>query len=754
MKFSTISVLTLLFSLLSVNLFAQTIQLERQYPTVTKNGVSSVIGFGSGLNSPQISTVDFNRDGQQDLFVFDRVGNTPMAFRKNLSGNWRLDQKLLAGFPEINNWAVIRDYDGDDIPDIFTFNQLPASGIRVYKGRYSNDNLLEFDSLTFSGDTRMLLFTVPGGGTSQIFVSNIDLPDINDVDCDGDLDVVTFNISGGQIEFYRNRSVELGHGRDSLLFQLADNCFGGIFESGISEVLDLAETQGECASDFGPGDFENRHVGSTLLTLDEDGDGDKDLILGDLSFGNLNMSTNGGDCESIWMNEQEPFFPSYDTSVDLPLFPAAFHLDIDADGIRDLIAAPNTAANGMDFNNVWFYRNTGTDANPTFRLQQEDFLVGDMIDLGSRAKPALLDYNADGLMDLVVGNFTFFKLVGLRDSRLHLYENTGTATSPAFTLVDDDFLSMTQFSLDLPPGAGALDFAPTFGDLDGDGDMDALIGEGTGRLFYFENTAGPGALVSFGPGQFGYMNIDIGASAAPQIVDLNRDELPDLVVGEKGGAFRYFQNVGTAEEPFFNEDFTVAPNVPFLGDVDGRIIGQSTGHSIPFILDFGDRYELFMGTEHGTLEHYNNIDGNLNGDFNIISENIFTHPEGNFLHPAFYDWDNDGFLEVVVGNERGGVSYYSTNIALDGTVNTDNLLPEMALSIYPNPATDQVTISLSDEVEGEVAFQLISSQGQLLRQQVLGVGTAQIDVTDLPSGIYFLRFRSNGIQRTEKLIIQ
>ena len=753
MKFSTISVFTLLFSLVSVSAFAQTIQLDRQYPTVTKNGISSVIGFGSGLNSPQISTVDFNRDGQQDLFVFDRVGNTPMAFRKNLSGNWRLDQDLLAGFPEINNWAVIRDYDGDDIPDIFTFNQLPASGIRVYKGRYNN-NLLEFDSLTFNGDTRMLLFTVPGGGTSQIFVSNIDLPDINDVDCDGDLDVVTFNISGGQIEFYRNRSVELGYGRDSLLFQLADNCFGGIFESGISEVLDLAENQGECASDFGPGDFENRHVGSTLLTLDEDGDGDKDLILGDLSFGNLNMSTNGGDCESIWMNEQEPFFPSYDTSVDLPLFPAAFHLDIDGDGIRDLIAAPNTDANGKDSDNVWFYRNTATDSDPTFRLQQEDFLVGDMIDLGSRAKPALLDYNADGLMDLVVGNFTFFKLLGLRDSRLHLYENTGTATSPAFTLVDDDFLSMTEFSLDLPPGAGALDFAPTFGDLDGDGDMDAIIGEGTGRLFYFENTAGPGQPVSFGPGQFDYMSIDIGASAAPQIVDLNRDELPDLLVGEKGGAFRYLQNVGTVEEPFFNDDLSAAPNIQFLGGVDGRIIGQSTGHSVPFVIDFGDRYELFMGTEHGTLEHYNNIDGNLNGDFDIISENIFTHPEGNFLHPAFYDWDNDGFFEVVVGNERGGVSYYSTNIALDGTVNTANLLPETVLSIYPNPTTDQVTISLSEEVEDEVSFQLISSPGQLLRQQVLRAGLEQFDLSGLPRGIYFLRFRSNGIQRTEKLIIQ
>lgn len=753
MKFFTVPFLALLSCFLTKDLLAQTIQLDRHYPTVTKAGSSSVIGFGSGLNSPQFSPVDFNHDGQQDLFVFDRVGDTPMAFRRNASGNWQLDQDLLAGFPSIDSWILLRDYDNDNVPDIFTFNRLPAPGVRVFKGRYNDMNRLEFEALSFNGNWTMIPFTVPGGGVSQVYVSDIDLPDINDIDCDGDLDIVTFNISGGQIEFYRNRSVELGYGRDSLIFQLADNCFGGIFESGISEILDLADSQGECAADFGPGEFENRHVGSTLLTLDEDGDGDKDLILGDLSFGNLNMSTNGGDCSDAWMNEQDPFFPSYDVSLEIPLFPAAYHLDIDGDGIRDLVSAPNAAASGKDFDNVWFYRNTATDSEPTFRLQQEDFLVGEMIDLGSRAKPALLDYNADGLMDLVVGNFTFYKLIGLRDSRLHLYENTGTATSPAFTLVDDDFMSMTDYSLDLPPGTGGLDFAPTFGDLDGDGDADALIGDVEGRLFYFENTAGPGNPVSFGPGFYGYMNIDIGASAAPQIVDLNRDELPDLVIGEKGGAFRYYQNVGTAEEPFFGEDENEAPNVPFLGDVDGRIIGQSTGYSVPFVIDFGSHYELFMGTEHGTLERYDNIDNNIYGDFDLLSENIFTHSEGNFLHPAFWDWNNDGFLDVVVGNERGGVSFYRTNIALDGTVDTDEATAAMDVHIYPNPAMNQVTVAFEGAVDAGVELQLINLQGQVLRQQAMRSTQARLELSGLPAGIYFLRLTADGLQRTEKLII-
>lgn len=755
MKYTTSSFLALALLVVSWQVFAQTVQLERRLPTVTQGNTSSVNGFASGFNSPQFSTVDFNRDGQQDLFVFDRVGDTPMAFRRNSSGDWQMDQELLAGFPELEAWVLLRDFNNDGAVDIFTFNRTPAFGVLVYTGRYDSSNRLQFDRFIDNDSAPMLVASVPGQAPVNVYVSNIDYPDINDVDCDGDLDIVTFDISGGFIDLYHNRSVELGYGQDSLIFELRENCFGGVFESGISEFLILAPTPEECASGFAPGDgLEFRHVGSSLLTLDEDGDGDKDLVLGDLSFGNLNMSTNGGDCEEAWMNEQDPFFPSYNASVDLPLFPAAYYLDIDGDGIRDFVSAPNAGENGKDFENVWYYRNTATDNNPTFDLQQTDFLVGGMIDLGTRGKPALLDYNADGLMDLVVGNFSFFEFSGLKNSRLYLYENTGTSTSPAFTLVDDDFLGMTAFSIDLPPGSNGWNFAPTFGDLDNDGDQDALVGDVRGRLIYLENTAGEGEPVSYGPAFYAYMDIDIGASATPQIIDLNRDGLMDLVVGEKGGAIRYFPNTGTSEAAFFGADEEAAPNIAFLGGVDGRIPNESTGYSAPFFVDFGDRYELFMATEHGTLEWYGDIDGNLDGTFAILNENLISHPEGDYLHPVLWDWDNDGFLDIVIGNSRGGVSYFASNIQIDGTVGTANLATAAQLDIYPNPATELITIQLGEEWGSGMEWKLYNSNGQLLQHSVARLGSQQIDCSQWPAGVYFLQVTSSTGQRTEKLILQ
>jgi len=90
-----------------------------------------------------------------------------------------------------------------------------------------------------------------------------------------------------------------------------------------------------------------------------------------------------------------------------------------------------------------------------------DFLVSTMVDLGAGTHPAFFDYNGDGLYDLVVGNFTLFGGPGQRDASLFLFENVGTATSPAFRLVDEDYLEMGRFT---PEG---YNFSPAFGDIDG-----------------------------------------------------------------------------------------------------------------------------------------------------------------------------------------------------------------------------------------------------------------------------------------------
>ncbi|KAA3641141.1 MAG: VCBS repeat-containing protein, partial [Bacteroidetes bacterium] len=412
-----------------------------------------------GLNAPQLSEVDLNDDGIMDLFIYDRIGSRVLTFLNSGegSGSYTYAPEFEVNFPPVNGWMLLRDYDGDDIMDIFAYSDQIVSGVMVFKGEYE-DGKIKFVRHNFDELLNIIFVPLQTGGSTQLYVSEIDIPAIDDIDCDGDLDIMTFSIGGGYIDWFRNVSVEEGYGMDSLHYVLETNCWGGVFESGISNDLNLASGPGDCYDGFWDDDsVDDRHSGSTLLTFDRDGDGDKELALGDISFTNLILLNNGGDCEETWFNAQEGNFPAEDVGVDLPIFPAGYYLDADNDGVKDLMVAPNSTTAAEDYNALWFYKNTATTESPNFQLQKQDFLIESMLDLGSGAQPAFVDYNADGLLDLVIGNYSYFVPFGDRDPRLFLFLNTGTEENPEFTLEDDDFLNMRQFS------QSSYKSAPNFG---------------------------------------------------------------------------------------------------------------------------------------------------------------------------------------------------------------------------------------------------------------------------------------------------
>ena len=677
----------LLTTLLSTSALAQEITLERTHPPVTHNGETLDLPWFGGLNTPQFQTADLDGDGLDDLLLFDRATDRFYATRRLEDGRFAPAPELAPVLPEVREWMMVRDYNLDGTPDLLTYGG-DLDGISVYRGSRGGDGRLSFNRVRIGGQD-VLHFDFQSTRTN-IFVSSIDYPGVADVDFDGDLDILTFNIVGGYMDYYQNMGVERGLGADTLVFELTDQCWGGFFESGLAPALDLAGTADGCFTSLDGGrPAQGRHAGSTVLSLDYDGNGLMDIMLGDISFPDLILGLNEGSTDNAWIAQQDASWNSNGVAARIPFFPAAYHIDVDGDGARDLVAAPSVTRNAADVNVGWYYRNDGSDAAPDFNFVTSQFLVGEMIDIGSRSNVTSFDYDADGRLGLIVGNNAQYTGTNTLDSRLRVYRNVGDADGLAFELVEEDYLGLSAFA------ASAWDFAPVFADMDGDGDEDAVVGERTGTLLYLENEAGPDNAPSFARPVFNWFDIDAGQFSKPTVADLDRDGLPDLLVGGFDGRIRFYRNVGTAVEPSFAAATDAPGNVLQLGRIDTRAPGSSTGFPAPVVVEHPQYSLVFAGNSAGQLKAYRYVPGRpLNEAFEVVSEAVDRVDFGSLANPTLADFDGDGALELVVGNERGGVEFFRTNLYTDGTVPVRTpLAAGVEVTAYPNPTSGWTTLS-------------------------------------------------------------
>jgi hypothetical protein len=713
--------------------------------------------WAGGLNFIQASAIDMDLDGKKDLFVFDRTGNKIRTYiNKGTTGavDYKYDPYYESKFPFLWEWALLADYNCDGKEDIFSYSTV-GGGFDVYKNTSTSSGGLQFQLVKTQVRSA---YNPPSTSTINLYVSSPDIPSITDIDNDGDLDVVTFAITGSYMEYHKNMSMETYGTCDSLKFQMANRCWGYASEHPLNNNYFLYDTctgnvgSPELAPNFEETRSAERHSGSCQLCIDMDGDGDKEFIVGDISFDNLTMLTNGGSPTNGSFVAKDTAFPSNTVPVDLTLFPCAYYLDVNYDNIKDLIVSPNAPNASENFSSVVYYKNNGTNTAPVFQYQQSNLLQDQMIDVGEGAYPVFFDYDADGLKDMFVGNYGYYAAGGFQH-RIAQFRNIGTATAPKYDLITRDYMNLGSLNI--------INMVPAFGDMDADGDMDMIIGASDGRLHYFENNAGVGATANFVLIQANFKNsnnrvIDVGDFAAPQIFDVDLDGKNDLVIGAKNGKFAYYHHIGTGTAALLAMDSVSH----FFGQIKVNMPGYFSGYSFPYMFRQGGVTKLLSGAESGYLRYYDHIDGNLSGVFTMVDSTYLGIWQGTHTAPSGADINSDGFIDLVVGNYEGGLSFYKGVSTITTTDNIDQYL-EFNFSLFPNPADNSITINIINDNKSEYLIEIFNLMGQRI-SSVKSNGPAHVlETSDLSQGVYLCKVSLTGEQGivsspaiTKKIIIR
>lgn len=679
---------------------------QSQSIKVKKNGTDLINPWAGGANVPQLSSIDLNKDGILDLIIFDKNGDQINCFTNNGTPgqvDYHYSPEYNACFPILEDWVLLRDFNCDGEMDIFTYNN---GGIRVYEN-VNNNELLSFELVG-------TILTNRGSGPTNLYVSSVDIPHIGDLDFDGDLDILTFSIIGNNVEWHKNNSIEDFGDCDSLNFTLEDDCWGDFSENFANNSVTL----NDCSQKKQAFTEQAKHSGSTVTALDLNADSFYELLLGDVTFDNIVMLENSAPNTEALMAAQDVNFPSYNTSVELTKFPATYFIDLNNDQQKDLIVTPNGNNVSQNFENIWFYENISANEEVNLNLVQKNVLIDEMIEVGSGAHPVFFDYNSDGLMDLIVANYGYYQEGGNFNSQLALFKNSGTPEEPSFEWITDDF-----------SGLGALNFEnniiPTFGDLDNDGDLDMIVGDLNGNIHLLKNIPNTSNEAEFFINTIEYFDIDVGSFASPFLVDIDRDEDLDLIIGSRQGAISYYENQGDLNDANF-----ILTN-DTIGNIDLTDPIYNTAYTTPCVVDSENGFELFVGTEKGTLYHYNTIDDNLNGSFEIVSDYVQLFSKSIKTAPAIYDLNNDGWNDMLIGVFTGGVHLlWGSELSSFSMKEESN---QNSVVIYPNPSPSIFNIKTNKVISSATVFAL--NGDEVLKSY----NSSKFDLTEFKNGLYLVK---------------
>ncbi len=659
------------------------------FPVVLE-GDTLVQPFTGGLNRPDPHFLDWDGDGLLDLIINDRDGRLQYWRNTTPANEWvegiPVFELVTKNFLDVNVGVWFSFYDFDNDGDYDLLSQTPGTDRVSYWSNQNGTMNLETSQLqTISGSN------VNGG---QVVV-----PTITDINADGWMDLFVGALSG-QVTYYRG----VGFSNGLPQFEFITNYF---------EEIRIVWVPGL------------RHGSSVLEFYDLDNDGDQDLIWGDFYQPGLFYLENYGDAttpdfaDTLRLNN----FPT-EVGFQTAGFNAPRVADLDGDGDGDLIVGVLSGAYGIDYGvNLYFLRNDGSPEMWYFTLVTDRLLPG--LDLIAGSHPTFADLDADGDRDLLVGT-DFNAQNPSWSGQIFYFRNDGNDLNPVLVLADSALLG----------GDLGSSLAPAFFDIDGDGDLDATVGEFNGRILVYENvgTAQDPQWVSGSD----FLGLDLSGRACPSFGDVDQDGDDDFVVGSRDGQVIVFLNQGSSSNPYFDPTDSISVNIgveaaPTVA-VDGTIIAGNGEGKLYRI--------MYISTPNEQL------------DVELLSGFPWS---GERITPAIHQWGIDGPETFVVGSLSGGLQYFQDSTTMGVLLRNEYQPENFSLGYpYPNPTNGISQFELDLGSPGATDILLYDLQGRLVKVLFSGklvAGRHRITIQgDYASGLYLILVDREGTLKSRKLI--
>jgi len=216
--------------------------------------------------------------------------------------------------------------------------------------------------------------------------------------------------------------------------------------------------------------------------------------------------------------------------------------DWNGDGVKDIIS-------GTTSGELNVYINKGSNKHPDFE-DREEVQDGD-VDSGSNSMPCIVDWDGDGLKDVIMGN---------HQGSVEVFINSGTNSSPKFK----EGRELQKGDVD----SGSYS-APAVADWDGDGRMDLILGNFKGGIQVFINDGEPGH--PHFDDEEKELKVKVEGFSTPFVTKNYVNGLFDIVCGSSDGRVYRFINTGTKSNPVFS-----SPERILVNEADFKLPGCTT----------------------------------------------------------------------------------------------------------------------------------------------------------------------------------